>query len=69
MRRCTRCKGFGSYMPAHGTTKADIRPCKLCKGSGYLPADYVIKEDKRVRKARYINKLDGIILLKDIEEV
>lgn len=70
MRRCTKCHGVGNYMPPHGSTRADIKQCHICKGTGFLPRGYIVKEDTaKNRKKRYFNKNDGIILVRDIEEI
>lgn len=57
-------------MPPHGSTRADIKQCHICKGTGFLPRGYIVKEDTaKNRKKRYFNKNDGIILVRDIEEI
>lgn len=63
-RNCTRCKGYGYFMPAEGTTKADMKQCHICCGTGELPKGYIKNLNEARAAANKIKAKDGSIILK-----
>lgn len=51
-------------MPAEGTTKADMKQCHICCGTGELPKGYIKNLNEARAAANKIKAKDGSIILK-----
>ena len=65
---CTRCKGNGRYMPHHGITKADMKDCDICKGTGERQQPKTSRYVKNT-KCNHITRYEDMHLLEGIEAV
>lgn len=68
--KCTKCKGVGKFFPPEGITKADMKHCNICDGTGERPNGYKTKKQKtKNRRKEYLNKQMGFSELLLIEGV